>query len=394
VITKDMLKTILSNHEKWFANSNWEAPGRANLSGANLSGANLNGVNLSYALLNGVNLSGANLKSANLSGASMFEVDLSGANLSGANLNGASLLRAHLRKANLIKADLSGAYLIGADLKEADLSKADLVGADLREGDLSGTSLLEANLKKADLRESHLKKAIVWFCNMPQTIFELKSNSLPYIPSFVSAIGLSELTFIESTHSLVELRKALKEEGLRKQEREVTYAIKKTQRQKLLYDEKSSLSNIIEGLFNQIFFELTCAYGMKPGRCFIILIALIFFFTIPYSRALSTEGEDGIWVVWISDRVRKDLGRDRPVRLFGSGISTIKWGFYFSVLSAFSIGWREINVGNWIARMQWREYTLRATGWVRFVSGLQSLTSVYLIALLVLSYFGRPFEAI
>jgi hypothetical protein len=67
-------------------------------------------------------------------------------------------------------------------------------------------------------------------------------------------------------------------------------------------------------------------------------------------------------------------------------------GLYFSILSAFSIGWRELNVGTWIARVQPREYTLRATGWVRTVSGLQSIVSVYLLALWVLTYFGRPFE--
>ena len=43
-------------------------------------------------------------------------------------------------------------------------------------------------------------------------------------------------------------------------------------------------------------------------------------------------------------------------------------------------------------RMQKRPYTLRATGWVRAASGLQSLLSVYLLALWALTYFGRPFE--
>jgi hypothetical protein len=59
---------------------------------------------------------------------------------------------------------------------------------------------------------------------------------------------------------------------------------------------------------------------------------------------------------------------------------------------AFNLGWREFNVGNWITRLQYYEYTLRATGWVRSVAGFQSLLSVYLQALWVLSYFGRPFE--
>jgi hypothetical protein len=72
--------------------------------------------------------------------------------------------------------------------------------------------------------------------------------------------------------------------------------------------------------------------------------------------------------------------------------ATCLLALYFSLISATRIGWRELNVGNWITRIQPREYTLRATGWVRVVSGLQSLASVYLIALAILSYFGTPFE--
>ena len=67
------------------------------------------------------------------------------------------------------------------------------------------------------------------------------------------------------------------------------------------------------------------------------------------------------------------------------------YAVYFSVLSAFHIGWRELNVGNWISRLQFRTYSLQATGWVRTVSGLQSLISVYLLAMWALTYFGRPF---
>ena len=58
----------------------------------------------------------------------------------------------------------------------------------------------------------------------------------------------------------------------------------------------------------------------------------------------------------------------------------------------FSIGWREINAGNWIARIQRQEYMLSTSGWVKTLSGLQSILSVYLLALWVLTYFGRPFE--
>jgi hypothetical protein len=70
----------------------------------------------------------------------------------------------------------------------------------------------------------------------------------------------------------------------------------------------------------------------------------------------------------------------------------LRYALYFSLLSAFSIGWKDFNVGSWIARVQGREYALRATGWVRVVSGLQSLLSVYLLAIWALTYFGRPFQ--
>ena len=105
------------------------------------------------------------------------------------------------------------------------------------------------------------------------------------------------------------------------------------------------------------------------------------------------EKNDGIWKVWIPERVRNDLGQKKPELLTCENLPGIwGYGFYFSLLTAFHIGWRELNVGNWIARIQPREFTLRATGWVRVVSGVQSLISVYLLALAVLTYFGRPFE--
>jgi hypothetical protein len=42
--------------------------------------------------------------------------------------------------------------------------------------------------------------------------------------------------------------------------------------------------------------------------------------------------------------------------------------------------------------LQTREYSLEAVGWVRVVSGAQSLLSVYLLAMWVLTQFGQPFE--
>jgi hypothetical protein len=82
---------------------------------------------------------------------------------------------------------------------------------------------------------------------------------------------------------------------------------------------------------------------------------------------------------------RLKMRMSRLIRAFG-------YGLYFSLISAFTIGWRDLNVGNWISRIQRREYILKSTRWVRTLSGLQSIASAYLLALAVLCYFGRPFE--
>ena len=54
-------------------------------------------------------------------------------------------------------------------------------------------------------------------------------------------------------------------------------------------------------------------------------------------------------------------------------------------------GWRELSVGTWLSRMQPREFALLPCGWVRVVSGLQSVLSVYLLAMWFSSEFLRPF---
>jgi uncharacterized protein YjbI with pentapeptide repeats len=340
---------------------------------------------------------------ADLRKAKLWRVDLSEANLSEANLSEAFLYQANLRKAILWDVNLSKAHLSDADLTEAVLFNANL----------SGANLFDADLSKAKLDKADLSKAKLTFANLRECLFELKPGSLPNIPELATAKNLSSLTFEGSPHSLIELREAFKKSGLRKQERQVTFAIEHTKRLKAWHEAESEewyeakrekgregisvkwyegIPGKIESTFKLVMFELTCKYGMSPGRPLWVLALLIPIFSIPYIFALRTNGQDGIWRVWSADRVRMELGKKKPERITASICRAMIIGFYFSILSAFHIGWRDLNVGNWIARIQPREYTLRATGWVGTISGIQSLISVYLLALWLLTYFGRPFE--
>ena len=145
-------------------------------------------------------------------------------------------------------------------------------------------------------------------------------------------------------------------------------------------------------------FDLTTAYGLRPGRALLVLLGAIGGFALVYAFALARD-TGGIYRV----RPEKRLGREfGVVKLVGQAEvePLLPWGFWaalgpalqFSLLSAFHIGFREFSVGTWLARLQGSQYALEGLGWVRTLSGFQSLLSVYLLAMWALTYFGRPFQ--
>ena len=134
--TKEELKVILNNHEKWLNNDDNGVRanlGNADLRNVNLYGANLRNADLGYADLRNAtlydaNLGNADLRNVNLYGANLRNADLCNVNLYGANLGNADLGYADLRNADLCNADLCGANLRNADLGNADLRNVTLNG--------------------------------------------------------------------------------------------------------------------------------------------------------------------------------------------------------------------------------------------------------------------------
>ena len=450
----------------------------AELDGANLTGARLSRATLSLARLDGANLSKANLTAASLEVANLSRADLRDADLTDVNaeagfLNAgfvaATLDRATLRRARLTNADFTGASLRDVELADARLVRALLKGANLYGARLGGTILARADLTDASLAQADLGSAKEWFVtNLCRAYFEPKTPPPPV--AFAQAVNFWAMRYDDSPAALAAMRAEFKKSELLEQERELTFALRRTRavrvweyrdllnegvralanaaffaRAKTWYREywypQASLAPCmpeqltakrptyrgigelptvwekVESLFSFVVFNLTSAYGMYPGRPMRILAVSLVLFTIPYVVALNRVRGGGIWAVLLADRVRRRKPRgdpmvrvtvrglaakpERSLRTAGPGYMVtplrIGWrivatAFYFSLLSAFSIGWRELNVGTWLTRVQRREYTLRGTGWVRTVSGLQALISVYLVALWALTYFSRPFE--
>jgi uncharacterized protein YjbI with pentapeptide repeats len=391
-ISQAELDAIVSRHQQWL---NLDAAGKkqnsdlwADLRNCDLEGLRLTNVKLNYA-------------------------DLTDAAL-GPDSNGhaTDLTNSDLGDATMICTDLRRAELRDVGLKDAHLEWTKLCGADLHETHLENASLLGSNLTDAAFEMAKMEGAHLPYADLMRTHFEIDPSSLPDAASLAFATNLSALSFDASPASLAKLRDQLKGMGLHEEEKELTAAI---MRAEMLRRDPSNPTRLVHGnaerIFNSAFFDWTCAYGYKPGRPLELLGVFFFLFAIVYVAAQQIPGSrGGIWAVWDEHRILRDDGLAGTERLSDGfprsalsdtrvggmfrnlGLSVVGLALWFSLLSAFHIGWQAFNFGTWFSRMQPREYHLYATGWVRFASGLQSLISVYFVALWLLTYFGTPFE--
>ena len=400
-LSAEELKKIIQDHAEWlriYKDDFFQHKARidnrlADLNGVDLSGVDLSGVDLSGADLSGANLMLANLSRANLGGAILMLANLSGANLMLANLSGANLSVAYLKNAdltlgNLNGVDLSRADLMGANLKLAYLKLANLNRANLMLADLSGANLSGANLSKANLDGAYLSNVNLSGADLSGATMAGSNlnQAIGDISFFLGTRGLSKIIILdENLTPIVDLRKRLKEAGLKDQEKSLTSLLRK--KQLTTFGPRYLFETYLLG-------GALTDFGANPADALKLLVGLIFVFIWLYLLALARPRQmAGIWRIRPENRLIRDVGESDREHIKWEGCwRSLRKAFYFSFLSAFHFGWKELNISNWIVRIQKKEYTLQATGWVRTVSGIQSLISLYLVALFLLTYFGNLFE--
>ena len=147
---------------------------------------------------------------------------------------------------------------------------------------------------------------------------------------------------------------------------------------------------------------------MSPGRPLTVGFLLWLLCSVLYFVCIHVPGGTGLYRVFgqgiqedpsahrrveeIRPREMKARGVRRLAEFFWREWLVIRASMFFSLMSAFNIGFRDINFGRWLRLLTREEFDIKAVGWARVIAGWQSLTSVFLIALWVLTYFGRPFE--
>ena len=399
-------QNIIQKHGQWLASGGQQGI-RADLTNADLTSADLKAVNLSEAVMSGVNLtkadlSGTFLNNANLSGAQFFETTFFGV-AENVNLNNASIWRTKI-SGILKKANLSNAKIIAADLKSAVLTEVDLSGAYISDSNFTNAYLAKANLSKAIVLDGDWTDANLRLTDVRGLRFEPSKN--PDTRAVSGAINLEFMTYANSPDAVTLLRNSLRESGFDDAQRKITYALKN--RQNELRRENGGVFKLLYYYLNLVFFDWTVRYGMQPERALIIMIYLWLIFAVIYDLFIHFPGRSGIFLV--KNRVRKSLSLTSAIRLHPRVIPPTKnklkyvwlcflseWrvfriSLFFSATSALHLGYGGLDFGEWLRMLTKREYQLKPKHWSRSISGLQSLTSLYLLALWVLTEFGNPFD--
>lgn len=359
----------------------------------------------------------------NFEGASFQDCEVFYLAMPGSVFNQATLEDVRFKKCNLAGAQFKTSQLVRVWFLECDLTKGSFNGEDksdeakkkkpterrskasplvsFNDSTLDSCDFRFLSMETVEFLRSSLSKCEMAWAKFDWTNYDPLPNSLPFLPSFGTFEGLPEFSYQESPTGMTELRNAFKIGGLRREERQITAALCRQQMRE---------SGGWDGIFQRVLFDLPSAFGMFPGRPLRILLCLCGVFTLPYAWAILRrrskpreekpgKREGRIWQVPLEKRVLSDDATPRllHVDLRKNGVfrglcRALGFGLFFSLISAFGVGYRDLDVGRWIERINPEESTLRATGWLRTVSGVQGLMSFYLLALWLLTYFGRPFE--
>ena len=342
-----------------------------------------------------------NLAFADLSGQELIGVSFKGANLRGTNLSNAFLQNtvfeciqfdfidpdtnmAWVRCADLSDTDMSIAELSGASLVGANVENASLRWSTVREADLTRSNLSRVDLRNADLTGSNLASADFTSAMLDGSVFDPRID--PGIRTIPVVLNPLSLTWAESAAGLVWLRGVYDSQGLSTQVRNITYVIRSQQNRNNPY--------FIERFLNYIIFDVTSLYGSRPSRLIelFLWVYLLGFFVFWYASIAPNKDKGAIWIVWpkAEDRI---LGSQDGYTIISVGVRKgALWGAYFSLLTSFHIGWRDLNVRNWISNINPKDFSMRATGWVKVYAGIQSLFSVFFIAMWFFTFFGTPFK--
>ncbi len=274
-------------------------------------------------------------------------------------------------------------YLQGSDFRNSLVWNINFEGAALSESNLRESVFLRCNLSKAFLNRSDLTDGMLTGTNIEGAQFSrtilrntrYEVDGIPKVNTMHDTVGLDTLCYLGSPKSLVELRDAFSKAGMTEQARQVNYSLRTWERIKT-----GGIFSYLEWLF----LSLPSRYGQVPFRPIsLIAMSIILFFFVYWYAVVRCDS-----MMVFSDAIPPETGKPEACAKPVVGLKLadgLAYAIFLSLIFAFRIGWREINIGAWLERLQPNASEIRTRGWVRTVAGIQSLLSLYLLALCLLS---------
>lgn len=426
---------IVSRHRVWVKTAGAEGA-RANFTKANLQGLKIQMVELVNATFSSADLSRSDFTAVNLTGADLSGITLSDAHWSGvvlvnANLSGAFISQTEMLWTQLQKAKFSNSSVLGSKITDSNLKGAKLDHTTFVGGSLQNSLLDDADLRSAGLLGTDLSGTRFSGADLQDTAYE--PITAPELRGIANAHHLESLRMLTSPDALTALRQAFVAGGYTEQRNRLTYVLKRQEndlRWRRAHDtnctepscrtERLLGHECVEGAcqgrwvnyfyygLNWIFFDWTVRYGMAPEHALMLLIGQGIFFALVYCGFLHFSRRSSLIMVKRRRASKPESLRRvryRP-RIIPSStgwryrwnwlvreIHLIRVALFFSLLNTFHSGFNAVDPGKWIRLLTKHEYNLEPERWLRTVAGVQTVVSLFLFAMWLLTQFGHPFEA-
>ena len=310
-------------------------------------------------------------KKVNFSGATAIKTQFIDSTLDGAIFNGAHLSGAKFRGVTSLRgATFQGSFLDKAVFEDyVDMSGADLSGADLESADLDPAP-----------------------------------DKTPDINHFAHAKNIETLRSPFSQAALLQMRKDLGGISSPVVERKLTFAIQRSIQERQAgicwtgYEYNYStrvriamrLGACGQFLVRAVVLDATCAFGLSYWRPIIIIAYIWLSWSLIYALIISGRGATLLRIAvrntdgkerTTSIRCLASIGRKRNLSPAEAHIWRLRIAAYFSLVNVFNITFHDIDIGGWIKMISKHNYRFISRGWIRSLSGIQSLLGLSLLAI-------------
>jgi hypothetical protein len=348
---------------------------------------------------------------------------LADANFNDLRFNGHTFMRfLDFKRSTFVGASLCGVVAnMGVDFTDADFRGASLVSA----------TFTNALFVRTKLIDTDMTDAVLYGTDLSGAIFE--PSDLPTPKSFALAKNIEHVTYFNNPAPLNLMKKKLEEAGFGDEARKVTFALNETEDARLIHScmppDDREIALIVRGVASprtanrqdciryfgrKLLFEIPNLYGMNRARPFLWLGVVWATSCLIFWCFLQRDGKSGISIQLSREssdgeartRSWRLLKRHRPTprRRSGPGVNWGRLWFavndqirllsaasFFSLTSITTLSFREWDLTRFLSLVLTRNYKLIGRGWVKRLAGAEALISLYLLAILVLSFFGLPF---